>query len=831
MWKDLLFAFKTLRRSPGFVVLSVLTLALGIGANTAIFSLLYQVILRSVPVKNPGELVFLQKSNGSDYGFNRSDNSKSVFSYPMYRELRDRNPVFSGLVARESFPSTLAYHGEARSTLTEVVTGNFFDVLGIQPVLGRLLVPADDSLTASNPVIVLSYNYWSGHLGSDRGVLNSQILMNGHPVLIVGVAPPGFLSLVSGSDPDFYAPVSMMPLISDSWQKRTDQPDAAWLNLIGRLKPGVNEQQAGKTLQALYRTVLAEQLPRFQKLDAEAREKLLRKTLVVLSAAQGLNELRETLEAPLLVLMVMVSLVLLIACANVANLLIARGISRQKEIAVRLAIGATRWQLFRQLLVESLLLSLAAAAVGLLVSDSVLRGLIASLPADATGGWLAPQPNDRVLWFSVGLALLTGILFGFVPALQSTRPNLAHTLKEQSAAVGSGRSQSRVREILVVGQICLSLLLLIGAGLFTRSLVNLLYGNPGFQTSRLVRFTIDPSLNGYNRQRILVLFRELEQKLQNLPGVAGTARSVFAPFAGMNWGTGVKLPGETPKRIDAEIRENGLSAGYFSTMGITLMSGREFTSADTETSPKVAVLNEKLAKLLFGKQDPVGRQFLLGPEETPTQVIGVVRNTKNGSMREDPNPFVYVPFDQADKEIAMQATFNVRTRGSEQSVMGSIRGAMKQLDSGIPVQDLSSFTEVISQSLYMDRLIAILAASFGCLATLLAAIGLYGTISYAVTMRTREFGIRLALGADRENILKLVLTNVGIMVAIGTLIGLPGSYASARLVESQLYGIHAGDPLVLAGGTLLIVIAAIVASLVPALRAIRIDPVRALRYE
>lgn len=830
MWTDLRFAVRTLQRSPGFVVLSVLTLALGIGASTSIFSLLYQVVLRSIPVHDPASLATIE-SDSFQQGWQRSDNSHTVFSYPMYQELRDRNKVFSGLAARSYFAATFTLEGNPTRVNAEVVSGNYFQVLGLKPTMGRLLVPGDDQRARSANVIVLSYAYWAGHLGADPNVLTRRILVNNHPVAIVGVAPRNYRGLVSGNDVDFFAPVSMLPLIFDQWQ-RADRPDSAWLNLCGRLKPGVSPRQAAAALLPLYRAVMADELPRFEKISENSRKKMLARPIIVQPASQGLNELRSQWQKPLLVLMFMVGLVLLIACANVANLLIARSISRQKETAVRLAMGATRYQIVRQLLIESVLLALTGGLLGIFAAKSLVDGLLAVLPADATGGWLSDRIDPSVLVFSLAVSILTGILFGLMPALQITNPNLASVLKEQSLSVSGDGTQSRARQLLVAAQICLSFLLLVGAGLFARSLMNLLNSNPGFQPEHLITFSLDPTAAGYAPLRAAASFRELDRRLGFIPGVALAAMSEFSPFSGYNWGSGVTpLDSRNASEQSISVNENSVDAAYFRTLGIPLRNGRIFAETDTRTSPKVAVINETLAQYLWGKANPVGRHLKMGPKDTEIEVVGVVRDSKYGSLREKPARFIYVPKEQADDEFLGHASFFLRTRGDDQAVMNSVRQTVKQVFPNVPVDSLSSLKTMIDNSVYTDRLIAVLAIAFGILAMVLAAVGLYGTISYAVTQRTREFGIRLALGAARKTIGELVFREIGILIGLGIAVGLPVSYMLARFVESQLFGIRAHDPLVLFGAVLFITVAAALAGLIPAIRAMHVEPVHALRYE
>ena len=829
MWNDLRFALRTLRRSPGFTVLAVLSLALGIGANTAIFSLLYQVVLRAVPVKDPGSLYSLE-SDDNNFGSTRRDNNLSVFSYPMYKALRDRNEAFSGLIARVGYPATLASGSEAVRTTAEVVTGNFFAVLGVEPALGRLLVPSDDA-PGQNPVIVFSYAYWAGHLGADPRVLNSRMLMNGQPVLVAGVSPRGFRGLLTGRDPDFFAPMSMMGMISPGMDAN-DQVDFYSLNIVGRLKPNVSQKRANAMLLPLFRSVLRDELPQMKDVKEETRKKILARPITLQPAAQGLNQLRMQWQTPLVVLEVMVGLVLLIACANVANLLIARATARQREIAIRLAVGAARWQLVRQLMVESGILALAGGLLGLLLSQNLTQGLLGLMPEDAAGGWLNPQLDVRMLGYSVALALLAGLLFGLAPAMQAMRPGVAPALKEQTGGMSAGGSQSRTRQGLMVAQICLSLLLLTGAGLFTRSLLNLIHSDPGFRADHLVTFTLDPGLAGYTFERRIALFRELRQTLGALPGARASASAFLVPLGGWNWGDGVKAPGSrNASQESVSCSENSVSPGYFAALGIPLMAGRDFNANDTAKSANVAIVSAAFARFLYEGADPIGRHIHIGSNDADAEIVGVAGDSRISDVREKPPRLLYVPFEQGGDPFTRQSAFFVRTQGDEGSLMTAIRATVRQLDRNLPIERLTSMKLMIDDSIYRDRLVATLAMAFGALAAILAAVGLYGTISYSVARRTREFGIRLVLGAAPESLLLFVMREVGWLIAIGVAVGVPASYLLARFAESQFYGVQAHDPWALAGATLLIAIVGLVAGLAPAVRAMRIEPLDALRYE
>lgn len=824
MGNDVRFALRTLRRAPGFTIVAVLSLALGIGANTAIFSLLYQVAMRALPVRDPATLVQLE-SDSYNFGWTRRDNNASVFSHPMYEALRDRNQVFGSVIARAGFPATIAWRGEAARTQAEVVTGNFFETLGVTPAVGRLLTPADDA------AIMLGYSYWSEKLGGDPKVLNDRMLMNGQPVTVVGVVSRSFRGLLSGRDPDFYAPLSMMKMVVPGWA-RNAEPDSYWLSVFGRLQPGVTAQQATASLLPLYRAVLESQIPAMKDVDKDARKKILAKTIEARPAAQGINTLRDQWQTPLLVLGVMVALVLAIACANVANLLIARATSRARETAVRIAVGASAWQLARQLMIEGAVLSIGAGLIGLFLAQSLAAGLLRLLPADASGGWVSPQVSAPLLLASIALTAVTGLLFSLAPAIQAARSNVAGALKAQATGMSAVGAHSRTRQALVVAQICLSLLLLVGSGLFTRSLLNLMRSDPGFRAEHLVAFSVDPALAGYTEPARFALFRNVEEQLRAIPGVTAAARAQLIPFSGWGWGNGIQAPGtKHASREYIECAENSLGAGYFATMGIPLVAGREFTARDTLTSPKVAILNQSFARFLFEGENPIGRHIRIGATDADAEIVGVVKDSRYNDVKEKPPRFLYVPFEQGGSEFTRQSSFFLRVQGSDANAIAAVRRIVRQIDPNLPIERLSTMDARVGESIYTERMIAILAVAFGLLATALAAVGLYGVVAYSVARRTREFGIRLVLGAVPGNLLRMLVREILWLVAIGAAVGLPASYALARLAESQLFGVKANDAAVLAGAAVFIAAVAVGAGLAPAARAMRIQPVRALRHE
>jgi len=521
--------------------------------------------------------------------------------------------------------------------------------------------------------------------------------------------------------------------------------------------------------------------------------------------------------------------VLLIACANVANLLIVRATARQREIGIRLAVGATRGQLVRQLMVESGILAITGGVLGLFLSENLVAGLLSLLPSDTAGGWLVPQMDMRLFAFSMALSLGTGLLFGLAPALQSLKAG-APALKEQSTGMSAGGSQLHTRQALMVAQICFSMLLLAGAGLFTRSLLNLLHTDPGLRPEHLITFTIDPGEVGYPVDRRLALFRELRERLGAVPGVEASASAYLVPLGGWGFGNGVKDPHSAGDKF-INCNANSVSPGYFATLGIPLLAGRDFTPKDNPTSQSVAILSESFAKFLFDNGNPIGRHVRLGMNNIDAEIAGIVKDSRINDLREKPPRILYLPFEQLGDDFTRQSAFFVRTRGDETRPLSAIRGVVRQLAPNIPIERLSSLEVIINDSIYTDRMLATLAVAFGLLAAILAAVGLYGTISYSVARRTREFGIRLVLGADPWGLLRAVMREAGWMIAIGVAAGLPAALALARLAQSQFYGVRAFDPLVLAGATILIVAVGLAAALAPAVRAMRIEPLNALRYE
>ena len=823
---DFRYALRTLLKAPAFTIVVVLTLALGIGANTAIFSLTDQVLLRMLPVKSPEQLVVLDGPGA----FRGRTFNNGTLSYPMYRDLRDQNTVFDGVIARFPAPLTLLTGGQSERVNGELVTGNFFDVLGVRAQIGRTFTPDDDRTPGGHPVAVLSHHYWMRRFAGDPGVLNRNISLNGLPMTIVGVTPPGFFGIVVGENPDVMVPVTMKAQMTPTWddlQSRTSR----WLTIMARLKPGISAAQAETAMNVVYRQINEEELKQLTNVSQLFHDRFLSKHLFLRPGMRGRSDLRQQFTTPILVLMGMVGLVLLIACANVANLLLARGAARQKEVAIRLALGATRGAIVRQRLVESVVLSGAGALLGLAIAWWTGTLLLTMLPDDGSVQTLSAVPDARVITFAIAAALVTAILFGLAPALSSTRPPLTSTLKDEAGGVVGGTGHARFRKGLVVAQVGLSVLLLAGAGLFARSLYNLKTLNPGFQTDQLLGFSIAPSLNGYSRERSIQLFQQLQEELARIPDVRAATASVIPLLTNSDWSSTIKVEGYQPKEgEDMNPLVNAVGPGFFDTLSQPLLAGRDFNARDVSGAPRVAIINETLAAYYFGKANPIGRHIGWGRDKTPDiEIVGVARNAKMSSLRQEPRRVVYTPYMQ-EPEIG-QMTFYVRARGAASSVGTSARQAAVRVDPNMPVFDMKAMATVVDESLFLERMVAALSVAFGGLATLLAAIGLYGVMSYTVARRTREIGIRMALGAEHSSVMWLVLREVALMVGIGVGVGLPLAIALSRVVQSQLFDLSAHDPIALAASAGLLAFVALAAGYLPARRATRVDPMLALRYE
>jgi predicted permease len=831
--QDLRYAIRTFRKSPVFVVVAVLSLAFGIGANTAIFTLVDQVLLRLLPVKDPQQLVLLW-GRGPHYG---SNNGRYKLSYPMYEDFRDHNQVFSGMFCRWETSMSISSDGRTERVDGELVSGSYFPVLGVGPALGRLFTAEEDKTPGAAPYAVLSYRYWLSRYAGSPNVIGKKVIVNGYPLTIIGVSQAGFDGTDPGKSPQIRVPVMMkaeMDALGASFDYNFKSRRGRWVNVFGRMKPGVTEQQAKAALQPFFHQMLEMEVREkdFARAAPEVRQHFLTMWIDLLPAAKGDSELRRQFSSALLVLTAIVGLVLLIACANVANLLIARATARQKEIAVRLALGASRSRIVSQLLIESLVLAISGGIAGMALAVWMDRALLAFLPTGDHALTISSTPDWRIMSFNLAISLLTGIIFGLVPALQSTRPQLAGTLKDQVGSIAGGTSVG-LRKALVAAQVTLSLLLLIGAGLFIRSLKNLKDLDPGFHTNNLVEFSIDPTRNGYKPERSLDFYRQLRENLDAIPGVEASAFAVIPVLSGDEWDNSIAIEGFSHSPTDApDPHMQFISPDYFRTMNISILTGRDFRMSDGRDAPKVCIVNEKFAKRYFKDGNALGRHIGMGGNpgtKLEIEIVGVVRDTKYESMRDEIPVEVYQPYHQVPFVLGMMAY--VRTARLPEQAFLSIRQVVNGLDSNLPVSDMKTLEKQQAESLITERLVATLSTGFGILATLLATIGLYGVMAYMVAQRTREIGIRMALGAASYNVLWLVMKEVLQLVAIGVAIGLPAAWALTRFAKSQLYGIQPNDALTIALATAGIALVAILSGYIPARRATLVDPMRALRWE
>lgn len=834
---DFRYAVRTLARTPGFTVVVVLTLGLGIGANTAIFSLMDQVLLRLLPVKDPGQLVQL---DGPGPFSGRTQNERT-FSYPMYAGFRDRNEVFSGLVARYGASATLTFRNQAERVDVELVSGNTFDVLGVAPAVGRALTAEDDRVPGGHPVAMLSYSYWQRRFAGDPGVLNQSVIINSSPMTIVGVAPPAFAGVMSVSAPDVFVPLMMKAQMTPTWDD-LDNRRSRWVVVVGRLKPSVTVDAAKAQLDVVYQQINEQELvevPAFAQASATFKERFRAKKLTLLPAAQGLSGVRSDFSTPLVVLMGMVGLVLLIACANVANLLLTRATARQKEIAVRLALGASRGRLVRQTMTESLVLAVGGAVVGVLLSIWLGDLLVSALPFDNLSRSIETTPDLRVGLFTMAIALATAVAFGLVPALQSSRIELNRTIREEAGSISGGTHQARFRKGLVVVQVALSMLLVAGGGLFARSLYNLQHLNRGFDSDYLISFAVDPSLNGYDQPRVRQFYDRLLENVRRTPGVTSVSLSRVPVLTGDASSRTIQVQGYEPKP-DENMNPwtNEVAPDYFRTMRMPLVAGREFTERDAQGAPLVAIVNETFARYYFGQENPIGRRFGWRVLNDPgaVEIVGVVKDSLYADMRQGTESdnetprLAYAPFQQG--EALDELTVYVRaTPDAARSMSDELRQVVRRLDASMPVFRLQTVDTTVDEALFTERMLALLSAAFGLLATTLAAIGLYGVMSYTVSRRTREIGIRIALGAERASVLWLVLREVAILTAVGIVLGIPAALGLSRLVQSQLFGISPADPVTIAIAATILALVALVAGWLPARRAARVQPVLALRYE
>ncbi len=818
---------RSLLKTPVTTGIAIVSLALGIGANTAMFSTMNQILWRLLPVPEPERLAFVYHPGPLQGSVSNDEGGGPVFSLPVYRELARQQTSFTGLTGSRMFGASLSYNNQPIRGEVHLVTGNYFQVLGVKPAMGRLLEPGDDFNRGGHAVAVLSHRYWSNKLGASPAVLNQTIMVNSFPLTIIGVAQAGFEHERMGAHPEVFVPMAMKAQMTPG-RDDIDDRRSHWLTVFGRLKPGVSLEQAQTALNIPYISQVEEDIKVYKTPGVGFLKQLRAKRIVMKPGQYGRGNFRNNAQTPIYLLLGITGMVVLIACANVANLLLARGAARAKEIALRLSLGATRGQLVGQLLAESWVVALCSGVLGLGVAVITLRLIIARIPP-SEGIELTTDLDGRMLLFSLALCLLTGLAFGLFPALQSTNHDLATVIKDQSGQSSGSGAANRFRKTLATGQMAVSLMLLVTAGLFGKSLVNATRVDLGIRTDHLVAFAVDPSLNKYNAEQTAAFYDQLEQRLAAIPGVTLVSATSVPVIAGANWSGNITVEGFTPSNDDDNDSYYSLTGGgYLRTMGIGLVSGREFSNSDKKTAQKVAIVNQSFAKFYFKDGQPIGRMFASGNGKPDMTIVGVVKDSKYSELDEKSRRVYYLPYRQNRRMPALY--FYLRTAVAPESITAQIRRAVSSLDPNLPI-DIKTMEAQMEENLSATRLLTQLTVSFAGLAALLAGIGLYGVLAYNVARRTREIGIRMAIGATGGDVRSMVVREVAVMLGIGAVLGLAGAYAGSQVVGSLLFGMTARDPVVFTGAAAILIAIAGLAAYVPTLRATRVNPIEALRHE
>lgn len=831
------YALRQLRKSPGFTLTVIITLALGIGANAAIFTLFDRVLLRMLPVEHPKELVrFVWTGSFSGSASSFGGDTKNYFSYPMYKDLRDKNQVFTGILAADKTSVGVSWHNQAEDKDAEIVTGNYFQLLGLRPAAGRLFTAQDETAKGANPVVVLSYGYWKSRFDASHDVIGQSVLINGHPFTIVGVAPENFNSAIGGYKPGVFIPITMVDVAMPWMAPRENLTNhgSIWLTLVARLKPGVSREQAEASLGPLWHSLRAYELTLYKSASERFKKGFLDNTrLKVLDDSKGFSPGRMDLKTPLIILMSMAGLLIAMCAINVATLLLLRASARAREMSMRYALGAKRSRIAAQLLVEGGLIGLAGSVAGLLLAPTVAAFLVRLI----TGANPGEEPysaaiDGRILLFTLAVAILVSLLFSIAPVLHFLKPNLAGALRQNS---GTATKDSQLfRKIAVGVQIALSVLLLGGAGLFVRTLDNLRQQSVGFQTGHLLEFSLDPTSSGYGEVRTPQIIRDAVTNLRRIPGVTSVAATTDPELMNDTEWTGFSVQGYKPgPEENMQFEDARITAGYFATLRQPLLVGREFTDADTKGQPNVAIVNLAFVKRFFGTpQNAIGHQIAEGggsDVKYDTTIVGVVGNTRHTDLRTPLGPAVYRPYLQMQHPVGVE--MYVRTAQVPEQVESAVRQVIHELDPTLVVDGLHTMAEQIDISASDQRALAILAIGFSALAMLMAAVGLYGVLAYSTEQRTREIGVRLALGARRSNVVILVLREMVVIAAIATAVALPSVVLLARLMSSQLYGVTPADPVTLASALALTAVMVALAAVLPARRAAGVEPMRALRTE
>jgi predicted permease len=830
--QDVRYALRGMRRSPGFTAVAVLSLALGIGANSGVFSLMDQALHRFLPVREPQRLVLLHLP-AKMTGMSRYDGSATVVPLPFYAAIAQRGDLFDAVFARSSAAVVLTGGETPERATAEIVSGNYFEALGVDAAVGRLLTPADARAPGEQPVIVLSHDYWERRFQRDPAVLHRTLRINNFPMTVAGVAAPGFRGVLTGQSPDLFVPVTMhqaaLPTVPGLESMRV-----SWLNVFARLRPGVTRERTEAMFHAVYRGLVEELLP---GLDPPPpvfeRERLLQQRPALEPAGQGLRDFGQQWERPLLTLFGMTGLVVLIACVNVANLLLTRGAGRRREFGIRLAVGAGGFRLVRQQLIECLVLAITGGIAALLLAHWTASGLVALLPASAANGWLSASVDLRMLAFHLAITMLCGLACGLLPAWHAGRlaRSLTGTLKVPGGAAGSA-SQAWFRRSMVAAQVALSLVLLVGAGLFARSLYSLRHHDPGFQTGNVTWFEMNPRLSGYERERMAAFYEELLPRLRALPGVTAAGASTSPPLADSATTFNITVDGPMPEGEGAAVTHGAVvSPGYFETLGIRLLAGRDFGERDRPGAPQAVIVNQAFARHFFPDADPAGRRIGFGSGNTVRleyQVVGVVSDSSL-TLRGEPPRLLYTALRQRADFAGM--TFLVRTAPGSPPPGAAIRAAVQAIDPNLPVFRLQSMSVRRDEQLFRERILAVLAGGFATVAALLAAVGLFGVVSYWVAERRGEIAIRMALGAQRAGIMGMVVRQGFAVVAVGLLVGIVAAVALGRAISGLLFGVTPADPLTFAVLSLALMTVALLACYLPARRAAKVDPMIALRHE
>ncbi len=827
LWKDFRYSLRQLGNSPAFTLIAILTLALGIGANTAIFQLIVAIRLRSIPVKKPEELATVRIAD-RHWGSGQFSSQYSQLTFPMWEQIRDRQQGFAQIAVWSNQLFNLATGGEVHYAKALRVSGDFFHVLGVEPLMGRLLGPTDDQPGCGIGGANISFAFWQRNFGGDPGIVGKRLTLDGNSFEIVGVTPPGFNGISVGDTFDMAVPICIEPIVSPRNNRLTIR-HAWWLASIGRLKPGWTIARANVQMNAVTSSILQETIPPFY--DSEKTKKYLEYKLGVFSASTGFSSLRQDSETPLFLLLGISGLVLVIACANLANLMLARAGAREQQITIRLALGATRGRMIRELLSESVVLAAAGSICGLFLAYVISRMLVAFISTADSQIFLNLGMDWRVLGFATALAVLTTILFGLAPAFRATQVEPAALLQSGSRGMTGGRKRLGLRRILVVSQVGLSVVLLMGALLFARSLRNLTTLNIGFQQNGVLVTSVDFKRLHLPEASYVEYKRQLGKSVKAIPGVESAANAIMVPFGGETWNNDVILEGSEQ---DAGVAwENFLGPGYFQTLGTPLLAGRDFDDRDTANSPKVAIVNQAFVRKILKGADPMGKRFRIheapGKPRPLYEIVGVTGDNKFQDMHEEYLPFMYFPSPQQEKP-GPDDQIIIRSSLPLGGLMASIKQAMNAANPGIDLE-FKVFKTQVHNSLVNDELMATLSGFFGFLAALLAAIGLYGVISYMVLQRTKEIGIRMAIGAKRGDVIGMILKEAGILTVAGLVIGTTLALASAQVVKSLLYGLKPRDPLTIVLAVVTLAVVAAFASFLPAYRASRLDPLKALHYE